>query len=74
MNGRETLIRIRQAQPLLPVIVMSGFTFDCEEWDADDHLRPDAVLQKPFRVDQLCRLIDAVGSGENDAPERASLE
>ena len=74
MSGRETLIQIRQKFPSLPVIVMSGFTFDCDEWDSGDDLRPDATLQKPFQIDQLCQLVDTVGSGSDGLPKKTSFE
>ena len=69
MSGRETLIQIRDRFPSLPVIIMSGFVFDCDEWAADDHHRPDATLQKPFQIDQLCQLVSLVDS-DNDGVQK----
>lgn len=60
MSGRETLFRIRQVWPQLPVIVMSGFTFACDQWGLNDPTRPDAVIQKPFRIDQLCEVVHSL--------------
>ena len=74
MSGRDVLIQLRQNHPSLPVIVMSGFTFACDEWTADDPMRPDAVLQKPFRIDELCEIIDTVASVDDGMKQKILSE
>ena len=48
MNGRQLAVQIREQQPALPLILLTGDTEIDEATDA-----VDAVLGKPFQVDQI---------------------
>jgi CheY-like chemotaxis protein len=52
MDGHECLSRIRDLQPDLPVILMSGFS-EGEVARNQPEGDPDGFLQKPFSVEQL---------------------
>jgi ligand-binding sensor domain-containing protein/signal transduction histidine kinase/ActR/RegA family two-component response regulator len=59
LSGAETLRALRQVRPDLPVIVSSGFT----EADSVPRLgdaSADAFIQKPWRTDDLIRLIGSL--------------
>jgi len=60
MGGQETLKEIKSNYPDLPTIICSGHVQDCEEVLNRIGIRPDAVLQKPFRPEQISRLITNV--------------
>ena len=55
MSGRELAYRIRQRLPLQPILLLTG---DTDAQDGVDHV--DAVVQKPFKLDQLERIIQEV--------------
>lgn len=49
MNGREFSQKVRETSPGVPVVVVSGYVLDDDEWMPDF----DGMLMKPFRVDDL---------------------
>jgi len=51
LSGRETLLRLRQLAPDLPVLLMSGYAE--QEFSATDAPGRTAFLAKPFRVAEL---------------------
>jgi CheY-like chemotaxis protein len=56
MNGQETLLALRKRASAVKVILSSGYT----EADLSGRLegsRPDAFLQKPYRVPALLDLV-----------------
>jgi CheY-like chemotaxis protein len=53
MSGAETLARIRQIAPEVPVIVASGYTLR----STGETLHPDDFLQKPFTSVDLERKV-----------------
>ncbi|MBW3565449.1 MAG: response regulator [Acidobacteria bacterium] len=53
MDGREWLRWLRSRQVELPVIVITGHSFDPSE----AAVRPAAVLEKPFHVAELLDLV-----------------
>lgn len=67
LSGEQTLSLIKQNYPHLPTIVCSGFAFDCERLRTEGPIRPDAVLEKPAALDQLCEKIAELTSAR--APE-----
>ena len=62
MGGEEALDYIRQLRPDIPVIISSGFT-EIEMELRSDERRFDAFLQKPYRLDQVKRVISQVMPG-----------
>jgi PAS domain S-box-containing protein len=59
MGGDEALRHLRDLAPALPVVLMSGYG-ERETLRGLSDLRPDAFLQKPFRVPELQRLVRSV--------------
>jgi CheY-like chemotaxis protein len=59
MEGLETIREARARQPALPIIAMSGFTFDAEDYlDIAEKFGAIATLRKPFRPAELIDLVD----------------
>jgi DNA-binding NtrC family response regulator len=59
LNGYDLFKKIRQINPHLPIILMSGFGYDpghCLVKARQEGLR--GVLYKPFRVDQLLDVLE----------------
>ena len=52
LSGSETLLRLRELAPDLPVLLMSGYAE--QEFSATDAPGRTAFLAKPFRVAELC--------------------
>jgi CheY-like chemotaxis protein len=59
MGGDEALRHLRELQPGLPVVLTSGYG-ERETLRGLSDLRPEAFLQKPFRVPELQRLVRSV--------------
>ena len=62
LGGREVLARLRDRQPEIPVLVISGYS----EQEADDQfyaVRPDGFLQKPFSAAELMEAIERIRRG-----------
>jgi CheY-like chemotaxis protein len=64
MGGKETLRRLREHSPDLPIVIMSGYT---EESVAEEFLQagsgPTAFLQKPFLAEDLVGALRKVLEG-----------
>ncbi len=59
LDGREVLVRLRDRQPDLPVLLISGYS----EQEAYNHLtsvKPNGFLQKPFSSDELLAQIATI--------------
>lgn len=63
LSGEETLRRIRARRPALPVVIMSGYTAQ-EIRERLDEPQSVGVLEKPFRLADLRRVIGEVVSGD----------
>lgn len=50
LSGRETLCRIRQLYPELPVIVSSGYAIDLNSFEREVGVRPAGIVQKPYEA------------------------
>ena len=77
MDGFETMRMVRQQQPQLPIIVISGRPISSEADSATDFLtmatKLGAVssLQKPFRpADLLAAVTDCLEAAERGSPSR----
>ena len=56
LNGEEVFLEIRKVDPLIPIVLMTGFT----EHDASERFRGrnlNGLLQKPFRIDMIRELL-----------------
>ncbi len=56
MNGRQLARRIKDRFPEMPVVLLTG---DTDIGDPDDTI--DAIVGKPFQLDQLQRVINELG-------------
>ncbi|MDZ4850477.1 MAG: response regulator [Pirellulaceae bacterium] len=56
MSGRETLALIKKDFPNLHVVVCSGYSAD-DTFHETDEIRPDAILAKPFLLEDLKRAL-----------------
>jgi PAS domain S-box-containing protein len=64
MGGQETLRRLRERWPDLPVIMMSGYTEEAVAAEfSDAGSRMTAFLQKPFLVEDLVAILRRVAEG-----------
>jgi CheY-like chemotaxis protein len=79
MDGFETMRMVRQQQPALPIIVISGRPVSPEA-DSPDYLtmatKLGAVssLQKPFRpADLLAAVTDCLGAAGRGSPSRGGV-
>jgi DNA-binding response OmpR family regulator len=62
MDGRETLLALREIAPEIKVIVSSGLA----QADAEYHFRDEpsaGYLQKPYRMSELTALLDSIAKG-----------
>jgi two-component system, cell cycle sensor histidine kinase and response regulator CckA len=56
MSGREVAQRLREIDPTLPVVFMSGYTHGIlDEWPAD--AEAPLLLAKPFSTSELLTMI-----------------
>ena len=55
MSGEEVLVQLRTLAPRLRVMLFTGYAAEKEEFRD-----VDGVVQKPFRADELARLIRSV--------------
>ena len=64
MNGIDLARRLRETNPDLPVILISGQT-DCSHFEPDELLRGALFLQKPFSMEALLLAVNQLlGSGD----------
>ena len=59
MDGQETLRRLRESSPNVPVLLMSGYDEDNVTGGALSH-GASGFLQKPFRAADLARGLELV--------------
>jgi two-component system cell cycle sensor histidine kinase/response regulator CckA len=64
MSGGELARRLQQARPNLKTILCSGYSASVLEADMP-HLQHAAFLQKPYRANQLLRLVRDMLDGVN---------
>ncbi|WP_221032988.1 CHASE domain-containing protein [Actomonas aquatica] len=59
LSGREILIRLRDRDPRLPVLLISGYS-ENEAIQLCGTNQPDGFLQKPFSADELVKAIETI--------------
>ena len=59
MNGAETLFRLREINPKVPVIITSGYS-EPEIAMSSNEAHPVAFIQKPYRLDRFTKAVRAV--------------
>ncbi|OYP38408.1 ATP-binding protein [Rhodopirellula sp. MGV] len=64
VSGSETLERIKQYQPDLPVVICSGVVNEVQQRLQDCAYRPDACIAKPFRLADLNATLHQVCSDQ----------
>lgn len=60
-SGWQVLELVRAACPGVPVVLMTGW--DTTQAPATGAQRPDAIVQKPFKLDQLRAVLEGVTRG-----------
>jgi CheY-like chemotaxis protein len=63
MNGYELLLKLQQTLTFVPLVLMSGFGYDPGHSIVKARqagLLPNAILYKPFRLDQLLATVDGI--------------
>jgi two-component SAPR family response regulator len=58
MNGLELLQKIKDRNPKMPVVLISGYSV--EETTDQDGAKPDGFLAKPFMMADVERLLNAL--------------
>jgi CheY-like chemotaxis protein len=59
MEGLETIREVRRLRPELPIIAMSGFSFEGRDYlGAAEEFGAAASIRKPFRPAELLALVD----------------
>ena len=58
MNGLELLQKIKDRNPKMPVVLISGYSI--EEATDSDTAQPDGFLAKPFMMADVERLLNAL--------------
>ena len=72
MEGLETIRAARVRQPTLPIIAMSGFTFEERDYlGIAEKFGAVASLRKPFRPAELIELVDRLLAAPSP-PERGT--
>jgi CheY-like chemotaxis protein len=66
MDGVETMSRLRQIDPGLPVVVATGYVSEATRCDFVERGAAGLIL-KPFRLEQICALL-ARATGFRDSP------
>jgi CheY-like chemotaxis protein/GAF domain-containing protein len=72
MGGYELLLKLRDLDPQVRLILMTGFGYDPGHSIVkarQDGLDPNAVLYKPFRLDQLLDTVEMVITGRDEGQE-----
>ena len=67
MPGHEFLSELKKIMAIVPLILMSGFGYDPDHSIVNARqlgLNPNAVLFKPFRLDQLLQTVEMILSSE----------
>jgi CheY-like chemotaxis protein len=61
MEGLETIRRARALWPAMPIIAMSGFSAEQGNYlEIAEKFGADAALRKPFRSNELVKLVERV--------------
>jgi CheY-like chemotaxis protein len=61
MSGTETLRNIRKDYPEVRVVICSGYSVDAAALTQDSSLKPDGILEKPYQVADLQRVLAQCG-------------
>ncbi len=64
MDGEETLLELRQQRPDLYVVLSSGYSEKHASRRFQD-VKPDAFLQKPYRANELIRILSGFESSNS---------
>ncbi len=60
LSGADTFKELRRRDPNLPIIIYSGYVVDDEQFEAENGSRPNAILCKPFDLNDLATIIREV--------------
>ena len=57
LSGADTFKHLRGIAPNLPVIIYSGYVINDDEFEAQNGSKPNAILCKPFALEDMANLI-----------------
>ncbi len=60
LSGADTFKELRKRNPNLPIIIYSGYVVDDAQFEAENGSRPNAILCKPFDLNDLALVIREV--------------
>ena len=72
MSGHQLLLRLKEIMDPVPLVLMSGFGYDPGHSIVkarQNGLHPNAVLYKPFRLDQLLETVELILDVEPKVPQ-----
>lgn len=65
-SGMETMSRARELRPDLPIVAVSGAVRFAREANSSVPLGADALVEKPFRIDDLMKVLDRLRPGTKE--------
>ena len=69
MNGYELMLKLKEMMPAVPMVLMTGFGYDPGHSIVKARQAGlQAVLYKPFRLDQLLETVEKIVTGTAAAP------
>jgi CheY-like chemotaxis protein len=60
MNGRDALLRIKTINPLVPVIIITGYSEEFREKNGHDKIKPEAIINKPIKCADIKKKLSEV--------------
>ena len=72
MNGYELLVKLKELMDSVPLVLMTGFGYDPGHSIVKARkagLHHNAVLYKPFRLDQLIETIEQISVAFREVPQ-----
>jgi len=63
LSGRDTLKRIREKLPRMPVIISSGYPVEINAFEAETGIRPEGFVQKPYEAKAFAAIVRDVLDG-----------
>ena len=72
MSGHQLLLRLKEIMDPVPLVLMSGFGYDPGHSIVkarQNGLHPNAILYKPFRLDQLLETVELILDVEPKVPQ-----
>ena len=70
MSGYDLMLKLQQLQDVVPLVLMTGFGYDPGQSIVKARRAGlQAVLYKPFRLDQLLETVEKIITAHNPVPQ-----